>query len=113
MAAKIRRDDTVMVMTGKDRGKTGKVREVRPSAHRIVVEGINLVKRHTKPRGVARQGGIIEQEAALDVSNVALVCDRCGPTRIGFREAGESGKERYCKKCGEGIPETKPQARAS
>lgn len=98
---KIRRDDTVMVMAGRDRGKTGKVREVHPRDNEVIVEGVNVVKRHTKPRGMARQGGIIEKEAPLNASKVQLICDRCGPTRVGFRFLEDGSKVRVCKKCDE------------
>ena len=103
MAAKIRREDTVMVLSGRDRGKTGKVREVHPRDEAVVVEGVNIVKRHTKPRGMARQGGIIEREAPLHVSKVALICDKCGPTRVGFRFLEDGTKVRICRKCGEAL----------
>jgi large subunit ribosomal protein L24 len=103
MASKIRRDDTVMILSGRDRGKTGKVREVRPADDVLVVEGVNIVKRHTKPRGMARQGGIVEQEAPLHISKVALICDKCGPTRIGFRFLEDGTKIRICRKCGETL----------
>jgi large subunit ribosomal protein L24 len=113
MAAKIRRDDTVYVLKGKDRGKTGRVREVQPKEQRLVVEGINLVKRHTKPRGVARQGGIIAQEAPMPVSKVALVCERCGPTRVGFSFLEDGTKVRICRKCGEAWPDWNRRPSAS
>src|SRR5690349_9747121 len=104
MGVRIRREDTVMVLSGKDRGKTGRVREVRPREDLVVIEGINLVKRHTKPRGMARQGGIITQEAPLPTSKVALVCDNCGPTRVGFRFLEDGSKERFCRKCERALP---------
>ena len=113
---KIKKGDTVQVITGKDRGKQGRVIEARPREHRIVVENIAMMKRHMRPRpiqgggrlgGQITPGGIIEKPAAIDVSNVMLVCPVCKqPTRIGttVREIkGESIKIRVCKKCNEEI----------
>ena len=74
---KVRKSDTVMVIAGRDRGKTGKVLRVLPMRGRVIVERLNMVKRHTKPRGAASPGGIVEREAPLDISNVMLMCDRC------------------------------------
>lgn len=102
--AHVRRGDTVVVLTGKDRGKKGKVVRVLPEARRVVVEGVNIVRRHQRPTRQVMQGGIIEKEAPLHVSNVMLVCPRCGePTRVGKRRL-ETGKHvRACKRCGEVI----------
>jgi len=101
---KIRRDDTVLVIAGKDRGKKGKVRQALPKESRVVVEGVNKVKRHTRPRGTVRQAGIIEREAPLHISNVALICTKCNrPTRIGFRFLEDGSKVRVCKECNEVI----------
>ncbi len=101
---KIKRDDTVLVIAGKDRGKTGKVHRVLPREGKVVVAGVNIVKRHTKPRGAARQAGIIEREAPLHASKVALICTRCNkPTRVGYRLLGDGSKARYCKRCDEVI----------
>lgn len=96
---KILRNDEVLVLTGKDKGKRGRVRLVMPKDGRVVVENVNIHKRHLK-RGRARQTGIIEFEAPLEVSNVMVVCTSCGePTRIGY-EVQESGdKVRVCKRC--------------
>ncbi len=100
---KIRKGDEVLVTTGKNKGKRGKVKQMLPEKERVIVEGVNLVKRHTR-RGLARQAGIVEMEAPLAVSNVMLVCSRCGkPTRVGFRELPDGGKARYCKACDEII----------
>lgn len=100
----IRKDDSVMVIAGRDKGKRGKVHRVIPSDQRVLVSGVNLVKRHTKPRGAARQAGIIEQEAPLHISNVALLCSKCNrPTRVGHRFLDDGSKARFCKKCGELI----------
>ncbi len=104
MSAKIRKNDTVMVMAGKDRGRQGKVKEVRPKEGRVLIEGINIVKRHSKPRSVMQQGGILELEASIDLSNVSFICNSCGkPTRIGFKSLDNDTKVRFCKKCGEVV----------
>ncbi len=99
---KIKSGDTVMVTTGKDKGRSGKVLKVLRDRGRVVVEKINMVKKHVKsgPEG----GGIIEKEAPIHISNVMLVCSRCGkPTRVGKRFLEDGTKVRYCKKCGEVI----------
>ncbi|MFQ5925122.1 MAG: 50S ribosomal protein L24 [Dehalococcoidia bacterium] len=104
MSMKIRKDDTVLVIAGKDKGKKGKVRQSLPKESRVVVEGVNVVKRHMRPRGTARQAGIIEREAPLQVSNVMLLCTKCNrPTRIGFRFLEGGTKVRICRRCGEVI----------
>ncbi len=107
---KIKREDNVMVLKGRDRGRTGQVRKVipagkktdkygAPSPARIIVTGVNLVKRHMKPRGQNKPGGIIEREAPISWANVQLICVSCNKqTRIGFRMAG-GRKVRFCKKC--------------
>jgi len=98
----IKRDDTVMVIAGKDKGKRGRVREVRPEVNKIVVEGINIVKKHTRGRMGARQAGIIEQEAAMPVNKVMVVCPKCGRgTRIGHTFMNDGQKVRQCRHCGE------------
>jgi large subunit ribosomal protein L24 len=98
----IKRNDTVLVITGKDRGKRGKVREVHPSDNKIVIEGINIVKRHTRGRQGARQAGIIEQEAPLSVGKVMVVCPKCDRgTRVGYSLLGDDQKVRECRNCGE------------
>lgn len=100
----VRKGDTVVVITGKDKGKKGKVLRVIPSQRRVVVEGVNIVKRHTRPNPKLQQGGIIEKEAPLDSSNVMLVCTKCDrPTRVGRRLLPDGNKVRVCKKCGEVI----------
>lgn len=101
---KIRKDDMVLVIAGKDKGKKGKVRQSFPKRDRVVVEGINVAKRHMKPRGRARQAGIIEREVPIQVSNVMLLCTKCDrPTRIGFRFLEDGSKVRYCHRCKEVI----------
>ncbi|HWO69935.1 MAG TPA: 50S ribosomal protein L24 [Actinomycetota bacterium] len=95
----IRKDDTVMVMAGKDRGRTGRVVQVLPRERRVMVEGVARAKRHTKPSRKNQQGGIIDKDLFIDLSNVQLVCKSCGrPTRVGHRV--EDGKKvRICRKC--------------
>ena len=103
MAAKIKKDDRVVVLTGKDRGRKGQVVRVFPKEGRLVVSGINMVKRHTRPSQGDPQGGIKHKEAALHVSNVALVDPKTGePTRVGFRIDGDK-KVRIAKTTGEVI----------
>lgn len=97
---RIRRDDTVLVTKGKDRGRTGQVNKVIPKKKRLIVSGVNMVKRHMKPRGQQNPGGIIDREAPIAVSNVALICEPCQePVRVGFRIVGEGRKVRFCKRC--------------
>jgi len=104
---KIRRNDTVMVIGGKDRGKTGVVREVLTSKDRLVVEGVNLIKKHQRPTqqaGVSAPGGIVVKEASLHASNVLLVCKSCQKAvRTGLRLRPDGVKVRVCKKCGEDV----------
>jgi len=101
---KIRKNDTVLVIVGKDKGKTGKVRFAYPKDERLLVEGINFIKRHTRARGTVRQAGIIELEAPIHVSSVMLLCNKCNhPTRIGFRFLADGRKVRICRSCGEVI----------
>jgi large subunit ribosomal protein L24 len=98
---KIRKNDKVKVILGKDAGKTGKVLMVLKERGKVVVEGVNIVKRHVKPGAVSKEGGIIKIEKPITVSNVMLVCEKCGkPVRIGISTVG-SKKYRICKKCGE------------
>ena len=101
---KIRKNDTVLVIAGKDKGKKGKVRFAYPKDERILVEGVNFIKRHTRARGRVRQAGIIEREAPIHVSNVMLMCSRCNhPTRVGFQSLQDERKVRICRSCGEVI----------
>jgi large subunit ribosomal protein L24 len=101
---KIRKNDTVLVIAGKDRGKKGKVRFAYPKDEKVLVEGINFIKRHTRARQQVRQAGIIEREAPIHVSDVMLLCNRCNhPTRIGFRFLEDGRKVRFCQRCGEVI----------
>jgi len=102
---KIKKNDTVMVVTGRDRGKTGKVMRVLPEAGRVVIERLNIVKRHTKSSGGAqRPGGIIEKEAPIAISNVMIFCDRCNaPVRVGIKANDDGTKSRVCRRCSEVI----------
>ena len=101
---KIRKDDTVVITAGKDSGKRGKVRRVWPDEERVIVEGANMIKRHSRARRAARQAGIIELEAPIHVSNVMLVCSKCGkPTRVGFQFLADGKRVRVCKSCQEVI----------
>ena len=101
---KIHKNDNVLLIKGKDRGKQGRVQRVLPSEGRVVVEGVNMISRHTKARPGLRQAGIITREAPMDVSKVLLVCTQCGkPTRTGKKQLQEGSKARVCKKCQEVI----------
>jgi large subunit ribosomal protein L24 len=101
---KIRKNDTVLVIAGKDKGKKGKVRFAYPKKERVLVEGINFIKKHSKARGQARQAGIIDLEAPIHVSNVMLFCQKCNqPTRIGFTFLEDGKKVRICRSCKEVI----------
>ena len=100
----IRKNDTVLVITGKDKGKKGKVRFAYPKDKRILVEGINFIKKHSKARRQVRQAGIIDLEVPIHISNVMLLCDKCNhPTRIGFRFLEDGRKVRICHSCHEVI----------
>ena len=101
---RIQRDDLVEVRSGKDRGRRGQVRQVFPRKNRLIVTGVNMVKRHVKPTQVGQPAGIIEREAALHESNVMVVCPACDlPSRVGFRERGDGAKTRVCRRCDEDI----------
>ena len=107
LATPIRKNDNVLVIAGRDRGKRGRVLKVVPGTdgkNRLVVEGVNMIKRHTKPNpGKNVKGGIVEREASLHASNVQLVCPECGKvTHIGHRVLGDGRKVRICRKC-EGV----------
>jgi large subunit ribosomal protein L24 len=101
---KIKRDDMVMVISGKERGKQGQVRQVFPEERRVIVQGVNLVKRHRRERTRGTQAGIIEKEAPLPVSKVMLMCQSCTrPVRVGFRLRTDGAKVRVCRQCGQDI----------
>ena len=100
----VKKEDTVLVLTGKDKGKKGKVLSVNPSTNQVLVEGVNMSTKHKKPRGRYQQGGIIHQESAVNGSNVMLVCDKCGkPTKVAKRILDNGQKVRSCKHCNEII----------
>jgi large subunit ribosomal protein L24 len=104
MRAQIRKNDTVMVIAGKERGKTGKVLRVLPKRERVLVERLNLVKRHTKARGPQSPQGIVEKEAPLHRSNVMILCDKCnGPVRMGKKHLQDGRSVRICRRCGEQL----------
>ncbi len=99
---RLRKDDTVMVIAGRERGKTGKVLRVLAERDRVVIERVNMVKRHTKPRGVQSPGGIVEKEASLHASNVLPICGRCNkPTRVAHRRLEGGRAVRVCRRCHE------------
>lgn len=101
---KIRKGDTVVIIAGRDRGKRGKVRRALPNEDRVIVEGLNMIKRHSRARKATRQAGIIELEAPLRVSNAMLICQKCGnPARVGFHFLDDGKKVRICNSCGEVI----------
>lgn len=103
-AAKVRRSDTVEVLAGKDRGRRGEVRRVLPRDGRVLVTGVNMVKRHQRARSPQEPSGIIEREAPLHLSNVRVVCRSCNHgVRVGFRLLEDGRKVRYCKRCNETI----------
>lgn len=104
MGLSIKKNDTVLVVTGKEKGKKGRVISVDPTRNKILIERINIIKRHMKPSKKYAQGGIIEKEAPLNISNAMLVCSKCGkPTRIGNTILSDGKKVRTCKKCKEVI----------
>ena len=101
---KIKKDDTVKVISGKDKGRSGKVLRVIPKERRIVVDNINVVKKHQRPTQQMKEGGIIEQPIPMYASKVKVVCSSCGaPTRVGYKKLDDGKKVRYCKKCNEII----------
>jgi large subunit ribosomal protein L24 len=96
---KLKKEDTVQVMKGKDKGKRGKILSILHDKDRIVIEGLNIIKKARKRRNQQDRGGIVEIEAAIHSSNVQIVCKKCGPTRIGAN-VDENKKIRICRKCG-------------
>jgi large subunit ribosomal protein L24 len=98
----VKKDDLVMIVAGKDKGKSGKVLRVLPEKERVVVENLNLIKRHTRPSQTNNEGGIIEKEAPIAISNVQLLCPGCSkPARTGIKILEDGNKARFCKKCNE------------
>lgn len=99
---RIRKDDKVKVIAGKEKGKMGKVLKVLRDENRVIIENVNFVKRHTKPGGQTRQGGIIDKEASMHSSNVMLMCNKCiNPVRIKMQRLEDGRMVRVCRKCGE------------
>ena len=104
MKLHVKKDDTVIVLNGKDRGKKGKVLEVSPKEGKVIVEGVNTVTKHIKPRKMGDPGGLVKAEAALYASKVQLVCPKCGkPSRTGSESFADGTKERICRRCRETI----------
>jgi large subunit ribosomal protein L24 len=101
---KIRKGDRVKVLTGKDRGKEGEVMRVIPTQGRVIVDGVNIAKRHTRATRQLQQGGIIDKDMPIPVSNVAIICPSCGATRVGYRFDDQGNKRRVCRKCGGDLP---------
>jgi len=97
---KIKKGDRVRVLSGKDRGKEGVVMRALPSDRKVIVDGVNVAKKHQKPTRVTMQGGIIDKDMPIDVSNVAIICPTDGPTRVGYRIDADGHKARICRKCG-------------
>jgi large subunit ribosomal protein L24 len=101
---RVKKGDTVEVLSGKNRGKRGQVMRAFPDDQKVIVDGANMVKRNTKPRGMNQQGGIIDKDMPLPVSSVAIVCSACGrPSRIGYRVDETGRKLRVCKRCGSDL----------
>jgi large subunit ribosomal protein L24 len=100
----VKKGDNVMVISGKDKGKKGKVLEVSPKEGKIIIEGRNMVTKHVKPNKMGQQGGIVKAEGAMYASKVMIVCSKCGkPTRIGHLVNGDGSKVRVCRHCGEAM----------
>lgn len=100
----IKKNDKVIILSGKEQGKIGNVLKVDSEKERVIVEKINVVKRHSKPSAANAQGGIIEKEAPIHISNLMIICNKCAePTKVGKRILDDGSKVRVCKKCGEVI----------
>jgi len=97
---RIRKGDRVRVLTGKDRGKEGEVSRAIPAKNKVIVDGVNVAKKHQKATRATMQGGIIDKDMPIPVANVAVLCLACGPTRVGYRFDPDGSKVRTCKKCG-------------
>ena len=100
---KIKKGDRVRVLSGKDRGKEGTVMRAIPEKQKVIVDGVNIAKKHQKPTRVTMQGGIIDKDMPIHVSNVAILCPKDGPTRVGYRIDGDGTKVRICRKCGQEL----------
>ena len=100
---KLKKGDRVRVLSGKDVGKEGEITRVLPERDRVIVDGVNVAKRHQRATRATMQGGIIDKDMPIHVSNVAIVCSACGPSRIGYRFDGDGTKVRVCRKCGKDL----------
>ena len=100
---RIKKGDRVRVLTGKDRGKEGEVMRAMPETGKVIVDGVNVAKKHQKATRATMQGGIIDKDMPIPVSQVALLCPSCGPTRVGYRVTPEGEKVRICRKCGADV----------
>jgi large subunit ribosomal protein L24 len=101
---RLKKNDQVEVLSGKDKGRVGKLLRVDPVLHKAIVEKVNIVKRHTKPSPANQQGGIIEKEAMVDISNLQLICPKCTKTvRVGMKFLDDGTKVRICRKCSEVV----------
>jgi large subunit ribosomal protein L24 len=96
---KLRKGDRVVVLSGKDVGKEGEITRVLPDRNRVIVDGVNVARRHQRATKSTMQGGIIDKDMAIPVSNLAIVCPGCGPSRVGYKFAADGTKTRICKKC--------------
>jgi large subunit ribosomal protein L24 len=100
----IRKNDSVMIVAGRERGKTGKVLRVIPDKDSAIIERVNLIKRHSRPKGPQQPGGIVEKEASIHASNLMIMCDKCNaPVRIGRKILTDGKKIRICRRCGEAL----------
>lgn len=100
----IRKNDSVMIIAGRERGKTGKVLRVIPDKDAAIIERVNLIKRHSRPKGPQQPGGIVEKEASIHASNLMIMCDKCNaPVRIGRKILADGKKIRICRRCGEAL----------
>ena len=100
---KVKKGDSVLIIAGKDKGRTGKIMRALPKEMKVLVEGINLKKKHVRPKKEGEKGQVVDIPAALDVSNIKLICPKCGKaTRVGYKTEGEI-KNRICKKCNQAI----------
>lgn len=105
MKCHVKKNDQVMVIAGKEKGKIGKVLSVIPEKERVIIERVNFIKRHTRPSARHRQGGILEREGSIHISNVMVYCSKCNkPSRIGHKMLEDGKKVRVCQKCGEILP---------
>ena len=101
---KIRKEDNVLVIAGKDKGKKGKIRFVYSKNNRVLVEGVNMIKTHSRAKAQVKQAGLIEREASIAISDVMLICTRCNkPARVGFKTLEDGSKVRICRSCKEAI----------